>query len=54
MIKKVRSDSDLSVVIDGKEITPGGIEDFLNNIVTGKTDNEYNAKQKYLKKYLWR
>ena len=49
LIKKVRSDNDLSVVIDGKEITPEGIEEFLNDIVTGKIDNKYNAKQKFLK-----
>ena len=33
-----------------KKITPSSIEDILNDIVTGKIDNWYDAKQEYLKK----
>ena len=50
MIKKIRSDADLNVVIDKKKIVLSDIEDFLNHIVTGKINNKYDATQEYLKK----
>ena len=35
-IKKIRSDTDLNVIIDKKKIALSDIEGFLNDIVTGK------------------
>ena len=49
-IKKIRSDTDLNVIIDKKKIALSDIEGFLNDIVTGKINNKYDAKQEYLKK----
>ena len=50
VIKKVRSDTDLNVIIDKKKVALSDIEGFLNDIVTGKINNKYDAKQEYLKK----
>ena len=50
MIKKIRSDTNLNVIIDKKKISLSSIEGFLNDIVTGKINNEYDAKQEYQKK----
>ena len=50
MIKKIRSDTDSNVIIDKKKIVLSDTEGFLNDTVTGKINNKYNAKQEYLKK----
>ena len=50
MIKKIRSDTDLNVITDKKKIALSDVEDFLNDIVTGKINSKYDAKQEYLKK----
>ena len=50
MIKKIRADTDLNVIIDKKKIALSDTERFLNDIVTGNINNKYNAKQEYLKK----
>ena len=50
VIKKIRPDTDLNVIIDKKKIALSDIEGFLNDIITGKINNKYDAKQEYLKK----
>ena len=50
VIKKIRSDADLNVIIDKKKITLSDIEGFLNDIVTGKINNKFDAKQEHVKK----
>ena len=40
MIKNIRSDTDLNVIIDKKKIALSEIESFLNDIVTGKINNK--------------
>ena len=50
VIKKIRSDTDLNVIIDKNKIALSDMEGFLNDIVTGKINNKYDAKQEYLKK----
>ena len=49
-INKIRSDTDLNVMTDKKKIALSDIEGFMNDIVTGKINNKYDAKQEYLKK----
>ena len=50
VIKKIKSDTDLNVIIDKKKIALKDIEGFLNDTVTRKINNKYDAKQEYLKK----
>ena len=50
VIKKIRSETDLNVIIDKKKIALSDIEGFVNDIVTGKINSKYDAKQEYLKK----
>ena len=50
LIKKIKSKADLNFVIDKNKIALSDIADFLNDIVTGKINNKYDAKQEYLKK----
>ena len=40
VIKKIRSDTDLNVIIDKKKIALSEIESFMNDIVTGKIKNK--------------
>ena len=49
VIKKIRLESGLNVIIDKTKITLSDIEGFLD-IVTGKINNKYDAKQEYLNK----
>ena len=49
VIKKIRLESGLNVIIDKNKITLSDIEGFLD-IVTGKINNKYDAKQEYLNK----
>ena len=44
VIEKIKSDSDLNVIIDKKKIALSDIEAFLNDIVTGKINNKHDAK----------
>ena len=48
MIKEIRSDTNLNVIIDKKKIALSDIEGFLNDIVTGKINNKYDGKKEYL------
>ena len=60
VIEKIRSDTDLNVIIDKQKIPLSDIEGFLNDIVNGKINNNNNddddddddddAKPEYLKK----
>ena len=50
VIKKIMADTDLNVIIDKKKIALSDIEGFLNDVVTGKINIKYNAKQEYIKK----
>ena len=50
VIEKIKSESDLNVIIDKKKIALSDRESFLNDIVTGKMNNKYDAKQEYLNK----
>ena len=50
VIKKIRPDADLNVIIDKMKITLSDIEGFLNDIVTGKINNKFDAKQEHVKK----
>ena len=34
----------------GKKITLSNVKDFLDDILTGEIDNEYDAEKDYLKK----
>ena len=50
VIEKIKSDTDLNVIIDKKKIALSNLEEFLNDIVAGKINNKCDAKQEYLKK----
>ena len=50
VIKYIRSESDLNVIIDTKKITLNNTEDFLKDILTGKINKRNDAKKEYLKK----
>ena len=50
VIKKIRSGTDLNVIIYKKKTALSDIEGFLNDIVTGKINSKYDAKQEFLKK----
>ena len=50
VIKKIRSESGLNVIINKKKISLNNTEDFLKEILTGKIDNRNDAKKEYLKK----
>ena len=50
VIENIKSDSDLNVIIAKKKIALSDMEYVLNDIVTEKINNKYDAKQEYLKK----
>ena len=43
VIRKIRSESGLNIIIDKKKITLNNKEDFLKDILTGKIDNRNDA-----------
>ena len=49
VIEKIKSGSDLNVIIDKKKIALSDRESFLNDIVTGKMNNKYDAKTRISK-----